>query len=134
LTEFELYEAFHGAEASWQGAAGIFISNVFAYIVVAYLVGSKLTRSQVAIVTCLYSIFSIGMLFALSDILGRMSYLSAGIAQFDPAGPFAEAIGSRAEVRETVAPILFTGALFCTYSAGLLFMFQVRRNARVVGK
>jgi len=133
LTEFELFEAYHGAEASWQGAAGIFISTVFAYIVAAYLVGSKLTRSQVAIVTGLYSIFSIGMLIALSDILGRMLYLGASLGQLDPEGPFSEAL-SLGKARERTAPIVYTGVFFFTFLAGLLFMFQVRRNPRVVEK
>lgn len=106
---------------------------MFAYIVVAYLVGSKLTRSQVAIITGLYSIFSIGMLIVLDDILGRMLYLRAALGQVDLQGPFSTAVRLR-NVRDPTAAFLYTGVFSCTYLAGLLFMFQVRRNLRVVEK
>ena len=131
MTEFELIEALQGAEANWQGAVAIFISTVFAYIAAAYLVGSKLTRSQVLITSGLYAFFCLAMLVVLTDILLRMIYFSGEVAQLNPTGPFSRMVeGEQAQRTSVVAPLIYSGVFYCAFLAGLLFMFQVRRNAR----
>ena len=84
LTEFELIEAYHGAEASWQSALGVFISILFAYIAVAYFVGSKLTRFQVGVVSGLYALFSLMMISALTNINQRVVELAIEIRELNP--------------------------------------------------
>jgi hypothetical protein len=131
LTEFELIEALQGAEANWQGAAAIFISTVFGYIAAAYFVGSKLTRSQVLIISGLYAFFCLAMLVVLTDILQRMLYLSGEAAQLNPSGPFIGMADPQQVQRIFVfAPMVYSGVFFCAFLAGLLFMFQVRRNTK----
>ena len=135
MTEFELIEAYHGAEANWQGAAAIFISTVFGYIAAAYLVGSKLTRSQALIISGLYAFFCLAMLVVLTSILQRMLYFSAEAGQLNPSGPFTPmADGDPPQQSSVVAPLIYSGVFFCAFLAGLLFMFQVRRNAKKLTK
>lgn len=120
MTEFELIEAYHGAEASWLSALGVFISIVFAYIAVAYFVGSKLTRFQVAVVSGLYSLFSLMMISALTNIYQRVVELAIEIRELNP--DRSVALGG--------APGFLVGLLFAAFLTGLVFMFQVRRSRR----
>ena len=72
------------------------------------------------------------MLSALNDILGRMISFRYQITLLNPAGPFAGGVNGRTSPvsLSTSAPLLYTGVFFCTFVAGLLFMFQIRRSGR----
>ena len=60
MSEAELFEAIHARQASIRELNVIFLSLVSAYIVVAYSIGSRLTRSQVLFVSSLYVIWGVG--------------------------------------------------------------------------
>ena len=124
MTEYELIDAYQSVEASWQGAVSIYISILFAYLATAYFVGEKLTRSQVVIVTGLYSLFSLFMLRMLATVLIRMTQLGTEILELSPERAVA---GSRM----IGTGLVIWGSVFIgSYVAGLVFMFQLRRNAK----
>ena len=124
MTEYELIAAYQSVEASWQGAVSIFISILFAYLATAYFAGAKLTRSQVAIVTALYTMFSLIMLQMLATLLRRMTQLGTEILEISPERAVAGG-------RVLGTGLVIWGSVFLgAYVAGLLFMFQVRRSAK----
>jgi len=124
MTEYELIDAYQSVEASWQGAVSIFISILFAYLVTAYFAGAKLTRVQAAIVTGLYTLFSLFMLQMLATLLRRMTQLGTEILEFSPERAVADS-------RIIGTGLVMWGSVFLgSYVAGLVFMFQIRRNAR----
>ena len=124
MTEYELIDAYQSAEASWQGAVSIFVTIVFAYLATSYFVGAKLTRSQVIIVTALYTMFSLLSLSMLSSILIRMTQFGTEILEFSPG----RSVAGNASVRTGL--IMWGSVFFGAYAIGLVFMFHIRRNAR----
>jgi len=124
LTEYELIDAYQSVEASWQGAVSIYISIVFAYLATAYFVGENLTRLQVAIVTGLYTLFSLFMLRMLATLLRRMMQLGTDIHEISPDRAFAD------DSMVGVGLVMWVGVFLSAYIAGLVFMFQLRRNAK----
>ena len=54
MTEAELVEAWGLFLGNSQTALGLYLSVLSGYLIIAYLVGDKLTRAQVVIVTVLY--------------------------------------------------------------------------------
>jgi hypothetical protein len=61
MTEYELGEILHSNYAGlWQGAQ-MYFTLVSAYLVVAYLVGAKLSSGQNAVVTALYIVWVAGV-------------------------------------------------------------------------
>ena len=125
MTEFELIMAYQGAEASWQGTLAVFTSIVFGYLAVAYFVGASLTRLQVAIITLLYTLFSLLMIGALLDIMRRFIEFAVEIKEFSPERSF---VGTDSEVPQYALWFWMTSFL-CAYAAGLVFMLQIRRNS-----
>ena len=124
MTEYELIDAYQSVEASWLGAVSIYISILFAYLATAYFVGEKLTRTQVTIVTGLYTLFSWFMLQLLSTVLRRMTQLGTEILEFSPERAVADS-------RIVATGLMIWGTIFLgSYIAGLVFMFQLRRNAK----
>ena len=64
MTEYELGELLHNNyEGLWQ-AAQMYFTLVSAYIIVAYLVGAKLSRVQNSIITGLYLVWMVGLIVA----------------------------------------------------------------------
>jgi branched-subunit amino acid ABC-type transport system permease component len=124
MTEYELIAAYQSVEASWQGAVSIFISILFAYLATAYFAGAKLARSQVVIVTGLYTVFSLIMLQMLATLLRRMTQLGSEILALSPERAVAGGRGL------PIGLVLWGSVFIGAYVAGLVFMFQVRRNAR----
>ena len=132
MTEFELVTSFQGAEESWQGAASIFISVVFAYLAVAYFTGSKLNRSQVILVTVLYTGFSLYILVIISAITMRLIGFAQEITAINPRPgipPLDSAdLGDLGPFPQLLVWTFYT-VFFGAYIAGLVFMFQIRRKS-----
>lgn len=116
--------AYQGAEASWGSTVAIFTSIIFGYLVVAYFVGAKLNRSQVVIITLLYTFFSFLMIGALLDTMRRFIQFAVEIKEFSPERAF---IGTSPTIFEEAVWVWFV-AFVCAYVAGLIFMFQIRRS------
>lgn len=65
MTEYELFELLQGFYEKMNVDATIYFTLVSAYLVVAFLVGSNLTRIQLLIVNTLYILWSVGTINSL---------------------------------------------------------------------
>lgn len=57
MTEYELGEMMHAQSGQMWQAGQMYFTLVSAYLVVGYLAGKKLTRSQVGVITILYLVW-----------------------------------------------------------------------------
>jgi hypothetical protein len=118
MTEAEAVEA---ATAFWNlfiTMMTLYLSATSGYLVVAYLVGGKLTFTQVFTISCLY------VLFALFSVYGSVGFALRGIdyvAEMMKHRPDALFFG-RAEGVTFLAILLVSGIF-----ASLKFMWDVRR-------
>ena len=71
MTEAELVSAAQALWANVIALIAILISVVSAYLVIAYLVGSKLTHSQAVIVNTLYVLVSVFLVWAMFVLAQR---------------------------------------------------------------
>jgi len=94
----------------------LYISVVTGYLVVAYLVGSKLTKSQSAFITVLFVVFSIH--FTLSSF-GAFEMAYATQQEFLPDAKY----GPAAMLNRGLAIFQLAGVLGC-----LKFMWDVRNG------
>ena len=125
MTEFELMVAFQGTTETWMGAASLFLSVLFGYIVTAYLVAAKLSRSQIVVITLLYSVFCLGLMVAMYGIQIRLGQFASEILEINP-----ERDVPTNRPGEATIPLAFSATFFGAYIAGLVFMFQSRRRAK----
>ena len=64
MTEYELGELLHNNyEGLWQGAQ-MYFTLVSAYLIVVYLIGFRLSRVQISIITGLYLVWMAGVILA----------------------------------------------------------------------
>jgi hypothetical protein len=97
----------------------IYLTIVTGYIIVAYLVGTKLTRLQVAIATGIYLVAYIFESLILTTIVRTIGKQSSQLLLLDPA----VAIGMMAQAR---APYIGLVILIAGLIAPLWFMWSVR--------
>ena len=127
MSEYELIDAYQSVEVSFQSGVSLFVSIVFAYVATAYFVGAKLTRTQVVIVTVLYTVFCAAFLVMSASQLERLMEFGAEIREFSPERTFASS-------RNLIGGLVRWGSVFLgAYFAGLIFMFQVRHRAKKRG-
>ena len=126
MTEMELFiqkNQLSQLLASLSDALGthisIYLTIVTGYIIVAYLVGTKLTRLQVAIATGIYFVAYIFESLILTTIIRTIGKQSSQLLLLDPA----VAIGMMAQAR---APYIGLVILIAGLIAPLWFMWSVR--------
>jgi hypothetical protein len=126
MTEMELFiqkNQLSQLLASLSDALGthisIYLTIVTGYIIVAYLVGTKLTRLQVAIATGIYLVAYIFESLILTTIIRTIGKQSSQLLLLDPA----VAIGMMAQAR---APYIGLVILIAGLIAPLWFMWSVR--------
>lgn len=94
----------------------LYLSVVTGYLIVAYLVGSKLTKFQSAFITVLFTVFAIH--FTLSSF-GSFEVAYATHQKFSPAGT----VGPSPIMNRSLAVFQLVGVLGC-----LKFMWDVRKG------
>jgi len=112
LSTFEQLELYYMARDAVGIDVTIFVTMVFAYITVAYLVGKKLNRFQVTSVSVLYSLFAIFNLDAIyteTGVVVLVSHLLYGVPVDGIARPG------------------FIALLALVWLFSLFFMYQARR-------
>jgi len=84
MSEYELLDLFISKEAQMASQFAIYISTLSAYLVVAYLVGSKLSWIQLSAITALFAFGAGGQTYAIylhgihvREILDRKEQISA---------------------------------------------------------
>ncbi len=117
MTEYELIDAIASFNTSAVTALGVYLTLTSGYLVVAYLVGEKLTRSQVLIVSCLYLASASFFVFAITVWLQRSSEFVAELEALNPTRDFSNNL---------LIPIVVGGISALGIAACLKFMWDVR--------
>ena len=81
MTEAELWNVFMGFTDIVQASTTLLISVIFAFLIVVYFAGEKLTRLQLTIITSVYSAFSLIQLSALMNGFLRLNEFAREIEQ-----------------------------------------------------
>ena len=68
MTEYELLDALNGLISNVYAAQAIFITTVSAYIVMAYVAGSKLSAFQVGFISLIFVVFTITTTLPFTDM------------------------------------------------------------------
>ena len=63
MSEFEFAEAFSALISAGLSAMGLYFTAVTGYLITAYLIGARLTRSQLLIISALFVVFALIMIF-----------------------------------------------------------------------
>jgi hypothetical protein len=95
----------------------LYLTATSGYLIVAYLVGSKLTRSQMTIVSILFAVVASLSAYAATAWIMRASYFTNQVRAADPAIP----ASPNQFVWVVVGMVLFGGIIAC-----LKFMWDVR--------
>ena len=117
MTEADLQELTTIITATAMSSISIYLSILSAFLVVAYLVGSQLTRGQVFVISTLFLLGALFFTYATTGIFIRQSSLVERLAKIAPG----EIYFVNEWVALTVGSIQLLGILAC-----LKFMWDVR--------
>ena len=126
MTEYELGEMLYNTyDGLWQGSQ-MYFTLVSAYLVIAYLVGSKLDKAQNFIVTGLYIVWTVGIIqsqYSTSvQMVGITDLLLSSESTFLPSE-----VGTQTQAGVYSFLVVQALGLF----ASLYFMWTVRRSKAV---
>lgn len=96
---------------------GLYLTATSGYLIVAYLVGSKLTRSQMTIISTLFAVIATLSAYGATSWIRRAVYFTNQTRAADPAIP----IPPNQFVWVVVGIVLLGGIIAC-----LKFMYDVR--------
>ena len=118
MTEAELVEAWGLFLGNSQTGLGLYLSLLTGYLIIAYLVGEKLTRSQVLIVSILYFFANSMISLWFFAWWSRALEFAMEAKQLNPDRQVANSQGITLSI---------TAFLFMAIVASLYFMWSVRR-------
>jgi uncharacterized membrane protein YqjE len=122
MSEYELVDLLNSTMSLLLSGLVAYISIVSAYLVVAYLAGSKLTKQQ-AIVVSLLLIFGAGLcIFALWGVSTRVGFTVLALNAVNPGYPVAFGAG----YREALVVSCVLGLI-----ASLHFMWKIRSSTEL---
>lgn len=124
MTEYELFELLQGSYEKMNVDATIYFTLVSAYLVVAFLVGSSLTRIQLFIVNTLYILWSLATINSLYIGMRAAVKFQDGLIEMD----------SKFFVDDTSTAFWVFGFMFVQAAgiiASLYFMWSVRHPQSV---
>lgn len=82
LTHFEMIDSYYSIRSALISDVTIFMTLLFAYLTVAYLVSAKLSRFQAISISALYSLFTLYMIssaYTSSVMLSKFGYAISGL-------------------------------------------------------
>ncbi len=120
MTEYELADLFTSLSAEAGRSTMDFVTVLFAYLVVAHLVGATLDRAYVAIVTVIYSIFAIWPILGTYQA-GSMMYNITQAHQ-----ELSQTLGLSVDFNPGYVPFVVLGS---AWILSLAYMYRVRKNA-----
>ena len=128
MSDFELADTFYTIASLLDQIIGSFITLLFAFLVAAYLVSSKLDRPMVIIVIALYSCMAIRYTFLYLNISGDMVALADRISLVQ------QQEGSALDwlvIGQGLASMHYTqtATMFLCFLASLVFFFFMRHRA-----
>ena len=123
MNEPELVEAANSTFALVVDLLTFYMTITSAYLIVAYIVGAKLSRFQVTVVSVLYVFMGSASTYALSLWTMRGIYYMAKVQALDAAAP----------INPTpIIPVMIIAALIGGVVTSLVFMWNIRRNSKSV--
>jgi len=117
LTEYELVDLAINVQASTTSGVSLFITILSGYLIVAWLVGEKLTRAQVRLINVIFILFQAMLIWAWSGRWGHFHKFYAVLTSID--STFYEAPSRLATAGMGV--IMFMSIFAC-----LKFMWDIR--------
>ena len=84
MTEADYFDALGGIVSNGFAAYAVFVSLVGGYLVAAYNVGSKLDRSQMWIINCLYLASVLFVVITVYGMFSSVDMLAAELAELNP--------------------------------------------------
>ena len=117
MTEAELVDAWGLFLGNSQTALGLYLSVLTGYLIIAYLVGEKLTRTQVVIVTVLYVCANTIISLWFFAWWSRALEFAMEAKQLNPNRQVANSVGATWSI---------TVMLFMAIVASLYFMWSIR--------
>ena len=121
MTEFELVESIGIFLSNALSSISVYLTLVSAYLVAAFIAGSRLSRSQVIIVNTLFVTGALIFTYSTVGMLLRQSYFAAKLAEIETDTWLA----GTAPVAPVMGALLLGGICAC-----LKFMWDVRRLKR----
>lgn len=122
MTEYEIIDTIVSIRADIAGHSMNFVSVLFAYIVAAYLVGSKLSPIQVSMITILYVLWTPAPILAAYDGAVALQDL-----YFDHREVLSIEMG--ASPLMAIVPIAVSAGMGLAWLVSIVFMFQVRASS-----
>ena len=119
MTEYEIIDTIISVRADIAQHSMNFVSVLFAYIIAAYLVGPKLSRFQVSMITILYVLWSPGPILAAYD--GAVALQDLYVHH-----RAALSVEMGASPLMATAPLVVSTAMFMAWLISIMFMIQVR--------
>ncbi|RLA50667.1 MAG: hypothetical protein DRQ98_12570 [Gammaproteobacteria bacterium] len=119
MTEYEIIDVISSLRSEAAQHVMNFVSVMFGFIVAAYLVGPKLSRFQVSVITILYVIWTPGPMWAAYDASTAVQQLYAQYHDVLPIELGASPLTSH-------APVVVTVGIATSWVMSLAFLFQVR--------
>jgi hypothetical protein len=121
VTEAEIFELMFIAGSTALTALGLFLTFTFAYLTVAYFVGSRLSKTEVLIVSGVYLIAN---LMVVSVAMANISAMGSFQLEIENSDVYQRILFFMdADIYLVLAPIVFLlGTLVCFF-----FMWGVRR-------
>jgi len=123
MTEYEVIDAMVSLRSETAQHSMNLVYVIFSYIVVAYLVGRKLSRLQVAIITIIYAIWSIGPIMAAYDSATAVQQMYFNNQQI-------LSIEIGASPLSSYVPIIVGAGMSFAWIMSILFMLQERTSKR----
>jgi hypothetical protein len=117
MTEYELLDAFTTTQALMHGWSTAYFSVITAYLVAAFVIGAKLTRSQAFVATVSFSIFSAMCAWGAIGTGLRMLELKSEILMLNP---------TRGFLFGMPALVIMSGLCVTGIFIALKFMWDVR--------
>jgi hypothetical protein len=117
MTETELIEAIIGYNETMPAWLGLYITTLSGYLIVAYIAGKDLTRSQMVIISSCFAIFTSLCAYAAIANSTRVLEFTSELYELNPDRHYA----MRVSVLYTIKFVLYTGIL-----VALKFMWDIR--------
>lgn len=127
MTEYEMGELLYNTYDTLWETSQMYFTLVSAYLVVAWLVGTKLTRGQYVIVTALYLFWVVGIIQ--TQVFTGLSTVNLAASLASNHGILMREYGSGAAM--LIGIYSFTLVMVCGVFASLYFMWSIRHpNSR----
>ena len=119
LTEYELADLALTAQGNATPITALFVTIMSGYLIVAWLVGEKLTRTQVIFINALFILFQFNLILGWSATWARSYKLGTTLISIDPTF---YSLG----VNTTATLILFAVTMVFSIPGCINFMWNVR--------